>query len=54
MPRPGPLCRRVTVFSTKVAGWLALIVVLICVGLVTLQVLEFLFYRAEPSVWLQP
>lgn len=41
-------------FSTKVASWLALIAVLVCVGLVTLQVLEFLFYRTEPSVWLKP
>jgi hypothetical protein len=42
------------VFSTKVAGWLAIIIALICIGLVTLQVLEFLDYRAEPSVWLAP
>lgn len=41
-------------FSTKVASWLALVVVLISVGLVTIQVLEFLDYRAEPSVWLKP
>jgi len=49
-----PPFRRVTVFSTKVAGWLALVTVLVCVGLVTLQVLEYLFYSAEPSVWLKP
>lgn len=41
-------------FSTKVAAWLTIVIVLICVGLVTLQVLEFLDYRAEPSVWLTP
>ena len=41
-------------FSTKAAGWLALIAMLVCVGLVTLQVLEYLFYSAEPSVWLKP
>ncbi len=41
-------------FSTKAAGWLALVVVLISVGLIALQVLEFLFFRAEPSVWLKP
>ena len=41
-------------FSTKAASWLALVVVLICVGLVTLQVLEFMYFRAEPSVWLKP
>jgi len=42
------------VFSTKVASWLALVVVLVCTGLITLQVLEFMFFRAEPYVWLKP
>jgi hypothetical protein len=41
-------------FSIKVASWLALVVVLLCAGLVTLQVLEFQFFSAEPSVWLKP
>jgi hypothetical protein len=41
------------VFSTKVAGWVALVVVLVCAGLIALQVLEFQFFRAE-SVWLKP
>ena len=41
-------------FSTKVAGWLALVSVLFCVGLITLQVMEFMYYQAEPSVWLKP
>ena len=41
-------------FSTKVAGWLALVAVLLCAGLLTLQVMEFMYYKAEPSVWLKP
>ena len=40
-------------FSTKVAGWVALVVLLICAGLIALQVLELQFFRAE-SVWLKP
>ena len=41
-------------FSTKAISWLSLVVVFICVGLITLQVLEFQCFRAEPSVWLKP
>ena len=41
-------------FSIKVASWLALVILLICIGLITVQVKEFMDYRAEPSVWLKP
>lgn len=41
-------------FSTKAISWLALVVIFVCAGLITLQVLEFQYFRAEPSVWLKP
>ena len=39
-------------FSTKIAGVLALVSVLLFVTLVGLQVAEWLSYSAEPSVWI--
>ena len=41
-------------FSTKVAGWIALVAVLLFAGLIALQVMELSFYKAEPSAWLKP
>ena len=38
-------------FSTKTAGWIALITVLLFATLVGLQVAEWLSYSGEPSVW---
>ncbi len=37
--------------STKVLGVLSLVATLCFVALITLQVLELLYYRAVPSVW---
>lgn len=37
--------------SSKAAAWLALIATLCFVALVTIQVLELMYYAAEPSAW---
>jgi hypothetical protein len=39
------------VLSSKTAGWLALVALLCFAALLTLQVLEYMGYAAEPSVW---
>jgi len=39
-------------FSTKLAGVLALLAALFFLALIGLQAAELLTYRAEPSVWL--
>ena len=41
-------------FSTKIAGWIALVAVVLFAALIALQVVEISFYKAEPSVWLKP
>ena len=38
-------------FSFKVLSWITLIGILCVTALVTLQVMEFLHFRAIPSVW---
>lgn len=41
-------------FSTKLAGFLALVATLCFIALVTLQVMEFIYYGAEPTLWPLP
>jgi hypothetical protein len=40
--------------STKVTFWFALLSFLVLLGVVGLQVWEFLYYRQVPSVWPTP
>jgi hypothetical protein len=37
--------------SIKVVSILAIVTTLCAVALVTLQILEFMYYSSEPSVW---
>ncbi len=37
--------------SSNVCGILALLTVLLFLALITLQVMELLYYRAPPSLW---
>ena len=37
--------------SSKITGWLALVAVLVFGALITLQVLEYIYYAADPSIW---
>jgi hypothetical protein len=38
-------------FSTKIAGWLAMVTTVCFLVLIVFQVLELVSYRAAPSVW---
>ena len=37
--------------SSNVLSWLALAATIFFVAIVTLQAMEFFFYRAQPSLW---
>lgn len=41
-------------FSTKIASWIALAASVCFLLLIVFQVIEFMHYRAAPSVWPTP
>lgn len=41
-------------FSTKIAGWIALAASVLFLLLIAFQAWELMYYRAAPSVWPTP